>query len=177
MSCELKQYLMIGSVLRPQGIRGEVKLRPYAADVELFRKWKTLFLEDHGAYTPVKAKVTRIHDGFVYAVLGDCASADDAEAFRGRDLFIDRDHAAPRQEGAVLIADLMGCEALDEEGRSLGVLEDVLQYGTVDTWVFKTPLGTMMAPALLSVFPRVEPAERKIFVCAEKLREVAVYDD
>ena len=172
----MQDYLMIGTVLKPQGIRGEVKIKPYAARIEMFSSWKELFLEDHGAFSPVPVKVTRIHDGFVYAFLADCASADDAEVFRGRDLYIDRAHAAPPEDGAVYIADLIGCEAVDEDGHSVGTLTDVLQYGSVDTWVFRTPSGTLMVPALLSVFPQVDPAAGRILVCTEKLREVAVLD-
>ena len=173
----MQEYLMIGTVLKPQGVRGECKIKPFAADVDLFSSWKTLYLEDHGAYTPVSLKTTRIHDGFVYAYLADCASADDAEAFRGRDLYIDRTHAAPPGEGSVYIADLIGCVAEDEKGCPVGTLTDVLQYGSVDTWVFRTASGTLMAPALLSVFPQVDPASGKILVCSDKLREVAVCDD
>ena len=173
----MQDYLMIGTVLKPQGIRGEVKIKSYAAEIGLFHTWKTLYLQDGGTYTPIALKTTRIRDGFVYAVLADCASADDAERLRGRDLYIDRNQAAPAEDGAVLIADLVGCEACYEEGVSVGILTDVLQYGSVDTWVFKTPKGSMLAPALLSVFPRVDPAARKILVCADRLQEVAVYDD
>ena len=154
----MQDYLMIGTVLKPQGIRGEVKIKPYAARVEMFSSWKNLYLEDHGAYSPVPVKASRIHDGFVYAFLADCSSADDAEAFRGRDLYIDREHAAPPEDGAVYIADLIGCEAVDEDGNPVGTLTDVLQYGSVDTWVFRTHSGTLMAPALLSVFPQVDTA-------------------
>ena len=172
----MQDYLMIGTVLKPQGIRGEVKIKPYAARVEMFSSWKELYLEDRGAYTPVPLKVTRIHEGFVYAFLAGSSSADDAEAFRGRDLYIDRAHAAPPEDGAVYIADLIGCEAVDGDGNPVGVLTDVLQYGSVDTWVFRTPSGTMMAPALLSVFTQVDAEAGRILVCAEKLREVAVFD-
>ena len=173
----MQDYLMIGTVLKPQGIRGEVKIKPYAARVEMFSSWKELYLEDRGAYTPVPLKVTRIHEGFVYAFLAGSSSADDAESFRGRDLYIDRAHAAPPENGAVYIADLIGCEAADEDGNPVGVLTDVLQYGSVDTWVFRTETGTLMAPALLSVFPEVDPENRRISVVSEKLREVAVIDD
>ncbi len=172
----MQPYLMIGTVLKPQGIHGEVKIKPYAARLEMFSSWEHIYLEDHGVYTPLPLKVSRIHDGFVYAFLADCASADDAESFRGLDLYIDREHAAPPEDGAVYIADLIGCEAEDEEGNPVGILTDVLQYGSVDTWVFRTPSGTLMAPALLSVFPQVDPEAGKILVCAEKLREVAVLD-
>ena len=167
---------MIGEVLKPQGVRGECKIKPYAADLDLFSSWKELYLEKDGIYSPVPCAVNRIHEGFVYAVIGNCRNADDAEKLRGRELYIDRAHAAPPEDGAFFIADLVGCEAVDESGASLGVLVEVLQHGPVDTWVFKTPEGTMMAPALLAVFPEVDPAGRRISVVAEKLREVAVFD-
>ncbi len=173
----MQEYLLIGTVLKPQGIRGECKIKSYAADVDRFSAWKTLYLEDRGAYTPLSLDVTRIQDGFVYAHLGGSASVNEAEAFRGRDLFVDREHASPVEDGAVYIADLIGCKAEDEAGNPVGTLTDVLQHGSVDTWVFRTEKGTLMAPALLSVFPEVDPAAGRIRVCAERLREVAVLDD
>ena len=173
----MRDYLMIGTVLKPQGIRGEVKIKPYAADLERLAAWTVLYLEDHGSFSPVSCEIRRIHEGFVYAVLDGCRDAAAAEAFRGRDLYIDRAHAAPPEDGAAYIADLIGCEALDEAGAPVGTLTDVLQHGPVDTWVFRTPDGgTMMAPALLAVFPEVDIPGRRITVCAERLQEVSVFD-
>ena len=172
----MQDYLMIGVVLKPQGIRGESKIKPYAADVSLFEEWKTLYVKENDAFSPVPCSLSRIHDGFVYAVLSGCKTADDAEKLRGKELYIDRAHAAKPEEGAVYIADLIGCEAVDETGKTVGKLTDVLQYGSVDTWVFSTPAGTMMAPALLAVFPEVNPENRRISVLSDKLAEVAVFD-
>ena len=173
----MQDYLMIGVVLKPQGIRGEIKIKPYAADVSLYEEWKTLYIKENDTFSPVPCTVSRIHDGFVYAVLAGCKTADDAEKLRGKDLYIDRAHAAKPENGAVYIADLVGCTAVDETGRTVGVLTDVLQYGSVDTWVFRTESGTLMAPALLAVFPEVDLESRRISVVSEKLREVAVIDD
>ncbi len=173
----MTDYLMIGEVLKPQGVRGEVKIRSFAADTELFRSWNPLFLEEGGAYTPLPCRFGRIHDGFVYATLGGCASVEEAEKLRGRSLYIDRAHAAPLEEGAVYIADLIGCEAVDEEGNVLGRLTDVLQHGSVDTWVFRGKKGGFLAPALKDVFTEVNPAERRILVRSGRLQEVAVFED
>ena len=173
----MQEYLMIGEVLKPQGVRGECKIKPYCADVELFHTWHTLYRKEREAYTPLSCRVVRIHEGFVYAVLGRCASADDAEKLRGCELYIDRAHASPLEEDATYIADLIGCEAVDEAGHVLGTLREVLQHGTVDTWVFHTPTGTLMAPALKAVFPEVNIRERRISVVSEKLAEVSVVED
>ena len=74
----------------------------------------------------------------------------------------------------MLIADLIGCKARDENDEAIGTLTDVLQYGTVDTWVFKTAGGTLMAPALKAVFPEVDAENKLIRVGREKLEEVSV---
>ncbi len=170
----MNDYLMIGTVLKPQGVRGECKVRSYAADIELFHRWHTLYRKTGIGYEPVSVRVARIRDGFVYAFLNGSADANAAEAFRGTDLYVDRAHAAPAEDGAVLIADLIGCEARDENDTVIGTLTDVLQYGTVDTWVFKTDQGTLMAPALKAVFPEVDAEKKTIRVVREKLEEVSV---
>lgn len=173
----MTQYLMIGEVLRPQGVKGEAKVRPYAANHDDFRHWKTLYLKDGEQYTPVRSQCVRVHDGFAYLLLADCATPEDVEKLRGRQLYIDRAHANPLEEGEVYISDLIGCEAVDESGAVVGTLTDVLQHGPVDVYVFRTPRGTLMAPALKAVFPRVDVAARRMDVCAERLQEVAVVED
>jgi len=173
----MRDYLLIGTVLKPQGIHGESKIKSYAADPEDFRRWKKLYLKDLGGYSPIPCRVTRVHDGFIYAVLKDAKDANEAEALRGQELYIARAQAAPTEKDAVLIADLEGCHAVDEEGQELGVLTEVLQHGPVDTWVFRTEKGTLMAPALKDVFPEVDPEAGVIRVCSARLGEVAVIDD
>ena len=171
------EYLMIGEVLKPQGIKGEVKIKPYAANHDDFRRWKTLYVKQGDTYAPVKMKCSRVHDGFVYATLGDCASMEDAEKLRAMQLYVDRAHANPLEEGEVYISDLIGCEGIDEDGKSIGKLTDVLQHGVVDVYVFKAKGTSVMAPSLKAVFPTVDVAEKRISVIREKLDEVAVWEE
>ena len=118
-----------------------------------------------------------MHDGFAYVTLGECASIEDAEKLRGQQLFIDRAQAGKLDEGEVFLTDLIGCEAVDEQGNRIGVLTDVLQHGAVDVYVFKTSRGTLMAPALKAVFPTVDVEARRIDVISERLEEVAVREE
>lgn len=171
----MNEYLMIGTVLKPQGVRGECKIRSYAADIGFFHRWTTLYLKDENGYTPVSLQTVRIRDGFVYAYLDHSDNADAAERYRGADLYIDRNQAAPAGKDAVLIADLIGCEARDEKNEVIGTLTDVLQHGTVDVWVFRSGNSTLMAPALKDVFPEVYPERKLITVNSIRLGEVGVW--
>lgn len=173
----MTEYLMIGEVLKPQGIKGEVKIKPYAANHDDFRRWKTLYIKQGNVYAPVKVKCNRVHEGFVYAMLGECASMEDAEKYRAVQLYVDRAHANPLEDDEVYISDLIGCEGIDETGKSIGELVDVLQHGVVDVYVFRGKGKSLMAPALKAVFPTVDVAGKRISVVREKLDEVAVWED
>ena len=173
----MQEYMMIGEVLKPQGVRGEVKVKPYAADPYDFEYWTTLYVKKGEQYEAIESECSRVHDGFVYLTLGGCASMDDAEKLRGIQLYIDRAHATELGENETYICDLIGCVAVDENGNEIGTLTDVLQHGTVDVYVFRTRRGTMMAPAILAAFPDVDVESKRISVCSERLQEVAVFED
>lgn len=173
----MNEYLMIGEVLKPQGIRGEAKVKPYAADADDFLRWKTLYMQRNNEFEPIAARCSRVHDGFAYITLGDCANPNDVERLRGTQLYIHREQTVQPGEDETFICDLIGCEAVDENGNVLGKLTDVLQHGPVDVYVFRRNRGSFMAPALKAVFPSVDVAARRIDVCTEKLQEVAVFED
>ena len=102
----------------------------------------------------------------------------DVEKLRGLELWIDRDHATPLPEGMFYLADLMGCEAVDEAGKTLGKLTEILQHGPTDVYVFRAPNGkTWMAPALPDAFPEKDVERGVIRVNSERLKEVAVDAD
>lgn len=173
----MNEYMLVGEILKPQGVRGECKIKIFASNPEQFRKWKTLYLQQGDSYVPMAAACSRVHDGFAYVTLEGCATPEDVEKYRGQAVYIDRVHAAKLPKGMVYIVDLIGCEAVDETGAVIGVLTDVLQHGPVDTYVFKTPKGVMMAPALKAAFPEVDVDARCITVDSERLNEVAVFED
>lgn len=170
-------YLMIGEVLRPQGVRGEVKVKPYAAQPEMFLQWATLYTQAGEVFIPHAARCSRVHEGFAYVTLDGAATREAAEALRGTQLWIDRAHAAALPEDACYISELLGCRGVDAAGEEIGVLTEVLQHGPVDTYVFRTPRGTLMAPALKRVFPQVDVEARRITVDRQALAEVAVVED
>lgn len=173
----LSKYLLIGEVIKPQGVAGEVKVKPYTNDPERFKDLAAIYLEDEAGFHEQKMRFVRVNDGMVYLFLGDAANMDDAQKQRGQKLYIDRADAVELDEDAAFICDLIGCVAFDEQGNKLGTLKDVLTDMPVDVYVFETDKGRMMMPALKSVIPSVDVINRKMVINAQKLLEVAVFDD
>ena len=173
----LSEYILIGEVLKPSGIKGAVKIRPYTGDPERFRLLDAVYVSRSDGMVCEPFRLLRLSGSMVYALLGASHSVNTAEAYRGVQLFVDRARAVELGPDENFICDMIGCEAFDETNTWVGVLTDVLSRNPVDIYVFSTDTGTFMAPALKSVFLSVDTALGRISVNAEKLGEVAVFAD
>ena len=90
----------------------------------------------------------------------------------------DRAHAIELGEDENFVCDLIGLEAVDTQGNAVGRLTDVLTPNSVcDVYVFSTPRGEMMMPALRRVVKEVDLTAGRMLLDAQALAEVAVWED
>ncbi len=173
----LSTHLIIGEILKPQGVRGEVKVRPITCDPDRFYDLTTVYFEENGSFRPVKVQVNRMDEAAAYMQIEGVADRNAAELLRGKLIYIDRAHAVQLPEETEFICDLIGCHGHDETGRDLGELTEVLQPGGNDVYVFHGPLGEVLVPALKSVVTKVDVANKDMLFDAKRLSEVAVFED
>ena len=169
------EYLQIGEIVRPQGIKGEVKLRAMTSDPDRYARLESVFLLKKGEYVEYKVKKGRCNDGFAVLMLEGITDRNEAETLRGIKVFVDREHAIDLDEDENFVVDLIGLTAVDTQGNEIGELVDVLSPNQIcDVYVFDTPRGEMMIPALRRVIVEVDLDEEKIVLDENVLPEVAV---
>ena len=173
----LSEYLMIGQITKPQGVRGEVKVRPCTCDAGRFEGLETVYVERDGGYAPMRIRVNRLSDDAVYMNVEGVSDRDAAEKLRGTALYIDRAHAVELDEDTNFLTDLYGLRGVVDDGRDLGKLADVMQPGGNDVYVFKGPLGEVLVPALKSVVLAVDLEKGEMRLNGRRLDEVAVFDE
>ena len=173
----LSEYLLIGEITKPQGVGGEVKVQPLTDDPNRFLHLAQVYFQNGSAYEPHPISGARVNGEYAYLTFPGVTDRDKAEGLRGQKLYVDRAHAVKLSEDEVFICDLIGCEAVDMQGNAIGTLVDVLQPGKTDVYVFDTPRGRMMMPALKAAIPTVDVKARKIVLNADKLSEVAFFED
>ncbi|MBQ9197726.1 MAG: 16S rRNA processing protein RimM [Clostridia bacterium] len=173
------EYLMIGEVLKPQGIHGQVKVRPDTDDPVRFLALDQVFLKDGDQYKACAINNAEARaDGFVYCVLNGASSREEAEKQRGWMLYVDRAHAVELEDGQYFISDLIDCKVLDRQGNLIGQLKDVLQPGANDVYQIKRTDGRMMyLPVLPFVILDVQVKQGIVTVDESRLPEVAVIED
>ncbi|MBP3372496.1 MAG: 16S rRNA processing protein RimM [Clostridia bacterium] len=168
----LAQYLAVAQVLKPQGIAGELKLKPLTDDDERFFELKAVYLLVDGQYQKRTFHAVRVHNGFVYARLAGVTDRNVAETMRDVILYVDREHAAKLPRGRYFIVDLIGCTIYTKDGEEVGILRDIIQTGANDVYVIENGKKQWMLPALKSVLLDVNVEQGRIRVDESALLEV-----
>ena len=169
-----QEHLLIGEITKPQGIRGEVKVRHYTDDPERFYDLETVLILDGAAFREIAVTGARVNGDDVFLTLEGIADRNEAEKMRGLKLYVDRAHARELPEDEVFIADIIGLPAFDTKGNPIGTLTEVLTPGGVDVFVFKTPKGNLMTPGLKDVLQEVNVEEGRIVLNEVRLAEVSI---
>ena len=153
-----KTYLEAGKIVSTHGVRGEVKLLPWADTPEFLLRFRTLWLEGG---RPVEVEQSRVQKSCVLLKLKGVGTVEQAALLRGKVLSIRRDDPALPQD-TVFLADLIGLPVY-ADGEQIGVLKDVLTLPSSDVWVVKGE-HEYMIPAVREFVPEVDPSRGRLEV-------------
>lgn len=142
--------LEIGVILRPHGLRGEVKVKlHYAESDTLYHVEQVLLESPRGQRSQRRVAAVRATGKGLLLRLDGVDDCDGAEALRGHRLLVQRSALPPLEPGEYYLADLVGCTvhlvASDaSEGRVVGVVRQVRPDPSVDTLVIEGPEGRLL---------------------------------
>lgn len=142
MSAESPKYLLLGEVLRPHGIRGELRVRLLTDYPERINDLDEVYLGsgvDDEAPTAYPVEHMRMNPPYGLLKLGGVRGREDADLLRGLFVMVDIDNAVPLEEGEFYLYQLIGLTVKLEDGTTLGKLTDVLETGANDVYVVDSP--------------------------------------
>lgn len=167
------EFLKIGVVAKPQGIRGELRIEPLTDDVSRFSRLKEVFI-DGNVYKVLSARPA---DRQAIVALSGVTDRNAAEFFRGKFLCVKREDAVELKENEYFIADVIGCKLVTDDGEELGTVTDVTSART-DVFTAKTADGkTIRFPFLKDALFSVDVAAGVIVVKEKRFSEIALYED
>lgn len=111
----MSEYLAIGVVLGSHGVRGDLKVRSTSGEMEHFTHLKHVVLargDQEGSRYSVQG--VRGNPASILLSLEGIDDPETARTFKGCELRVPREHAAPLQPGEFYIADLVGCKLVFE---------------------------------------------------------------
>ncbi len=164
----------LGKVLKPQGIKGEIKVEPIS-DPTFFEQIDHVFVDE----SEYKIDSASMRGGFAYIKLSGINSIDDAESLRGKVLTIEKDKLPALKEGQFFYEDLVDCKLYTVGDKFIGEIVGLQNYGSSDLLEIHAngQFGSSLCPYVVGLFESVDLANKKIIVNEKKFKELTDYED
>jgi 16S rRNA processing protein RimM len=126
---EAKKYLLVGEIIKPHGIRGEVGVRSLTGRPDVrFSPESELFLgSDENSLRQVVVSAARPFKQGYLLRFDSVSDRNEAEKLRGCRLYVPEDQALKPEEGGYFQHQLIGLTLEDDSGNELGRVAAVLE--------------------------------------------------
>lgn len=143
------EYLAIGRIVKPFGVRGEVAVEPLTDEVERFSLLRTVLVgAQDGAKRQMEVARVRTTGGRVRLALAGVEDRSMAEELRGMFLFVTPEQRIKLPASRHFVHQLIGLAVVGEQGEELGTLVEVLKLPAHDVYVVRNERGEIMIPAV-----------------------------
>jgi 16S rRNA processing protein RimM len=118
----------VGYVSGAYGIAGAIRVTPFSTDADALLNVKTWWL-DKPSLRSVSVRTAKMHGGDVVATLVGMPGRDAAEALKGAAVHISRAAFPTLEEDEYYWTDLIGMDAVNLQGETLGKVVDMMSNG------------------------------------------------
>lgn len=168
-----ENLVTIGKCVKPHGLKGEIGVKPITDFPERFEDTPRVFA--HKQKDPVKPltiETVRSHSGGFLIKFKGVDSKSAAEALRGCFLAVTEDELVELEEDEFWHWELEGLTALDETGRKIGVLTEVIESPAHDLYMICTEDGrSHLVPAVREYVPDINIEEGTLVVKIPQMEE------
>ena len=164
------ERLVIAEVLKPQGIRGELKIKTFTDYPEDVKAFGVVYI-DGKEYKILSFRVGT--DGAAYVGLRGVTDRNMAEELRGKKLEGAREDAPELEEGQYYIVDIIGIDCVTETGEFLGKVKDITLLAS-EIYTLEKDGKNILFPAIKGVVLSVDVQNKRMVVDKARFDEVAV---
>ena len=157
--------ITIGKVLKPFGVKGEMKIKPLTDFPERFRKLGRVFLvASSGEEMACSVSAVRYLDGTPVLLFEGFDSPEKARSLNGRLVKIPEGEAEPLPDGSYYWFELIGMDVYSEAGDKLGTITDIFETGSNDVYVMKQGRKEIYLPATKEVVKQVDRTAKRMVI-------------
>jgi len=162
--------LLVGAIVDVSGLKGEVKVKSFTAAPTNIGQYGPLFTEDGRSFDVESVRALK-GDAVVVRFKG-INDRGSAETLKGVRLYVSRGALPAPKKGEFYHADLMGLRVEDEEGKNLGLVCGLHNFGAGDMIEIENAKGeTTMIPFTRTTVRSVDVVGGRIVVTPPALEE------
>ncbi|MBN1965405.1 MAG: 16S rRNA processing protein RimM [Anaerolineae bacterium] len=149
-------FLVLGRILRPHGVRGELRLLVMTHYPERIAHLETVYIGpnafDRAAAESFGVVGARRHRDLWLVRLEGLETREDAEPYRNQFLMVSLEDAVPLEEDEYYVFQIIGARLVTTAGEDLGQIVDVMETGANDVFVAR---GSVYGEVLIPDIPDV----------------------
>lgn len=157
------RYLAVGRILRPHGVRGELRAAILTDYPKHLEEVSTVYLGDD--YQPYKLQALRFHQKVMLLTLEGCSDRETADSLRDATVAVAFKDAVPLEEDEYYHFQLVGLQVVSDDGEALGEIVEVFTApGANDVYVVHGSRGELLLPAIADVVLQVDLDAQRVTV-------------
>jgi len=157
------ELFLTGKILKPRGLKGEVKVELITDFPHHFVKRKQFFVGVSPS-SVVCMQVTKaaLHGGFAWLFFEGIDTFEQATTLVGFSLFITEEELAPQPENHVYRHEIVGMRVVDGNGKLFGTVTDIFNMPAHDVYEVQVEGKTVLLPAIEAFVESFELASKTI---------------
>lgn len=149
--------LEAGKIVNTHGLRGEVKVVAWTDYPEDFENIEYVYVKKKDGDEKLHISSLKYQKNNLIVKFAEIKDINEAEKYKNKILYVERDMLGELPEGVHYIADLIGLEVIDGDNIKIGVIADVLNTGANDIYnVKREGKKNMLIPVIDDVVKEID---------------------
>lgn len=150
----LPEFLSVGRILRPHGIRGGILVEPESDMIRSLDAGMRVYIGE--AKDEFLLKSIRPHRNKFLLYFESFTDRTSVESLRGNELLIPFEETTPLPEGVYFHWQILGMQVCTAEGESLGKVSQIIETGANDVYIVSNDASEVLIPAIEEVVLEVD---------------------
>jgi 16S rRNA processing protein RimM len=157
------RFLVIGRVVKPHGVRGEIRVEIHTEDPDRFNLLDSVYI---GLDEPEEIGIesVRYHKSWVLLKLQGYDDRDAASRLRSQWLQIPESLGLPLDDGQFYLYQILDLEVWTDDQRYLGRVTEIMETKANDVLIVQGPYGEILLPDTEEVLIDINIEEGRITV-------------
>lgn len=160
-----KEFISIGAIAKPHGIKGEVCVKPLTDEPEQFEALKYVFLNIKSSRSRAEVMKVRFHQNIIILKLAHVNDRDSAEELKGALLELELSKMRKLEDNEFYIFDLIGLVVKDQQGNIFGKVVDVMDLPANDVYVVRDENeNEYLIPAIQNIVKKIDLVQKEMLI-------------
>ncbi|ASQ90583.1 16S rRNA processing protein RimM [Prosthecochloris sp. GSB1] len=160
-----EERYLAGKILKPKGLKGELKILPITDFPESFLERKLFYIGSEGSDAePFEVLRASLRNGFAYILFRMVDDRDKALALAGKNVYVAEEDLLPLSPDRAYLHELRGLKVFDETGKEAGRVLDVLEMPAHEVYEIECEGKKVLVPAIEEFIEEIDLSRGRMVV-------------